>query len=135
MNIGEIKSLVAKENDGAAIPIYQKNGDPYLGADGEQSTITVVGSESKQYKAARHTQYRRMQKRVKLGRGEATPEELERDVLDLAAAAVVGFSGWEEGGEPLAFTPENVKLLLGFDHILDQVQAGIHRHASFFGDE
>jgi hypothetical protein len=131
-NLKDIKTLVALEDEGVAIPIYQKNGDPYKGADGQPSTITVVGSESKQYRAARHSQYRRMAKRVRSGRSEAAPEEMERDSLELAAAAVVAFSGWEDGTTPLAFTPENVKLLLSFDHILEQVQGGIQRHASFF---
>lgn len=136
MNIGDIKALVAKDDEGAVIPIYQKDGEPYMAADGKTpATITVVGSESKKYKAAKHAQYRRMQKRVKRGSGDATPEEIERDAIELVAAAVVGFDGWEDDGKPLVFTPENVKLLLGFDHILDQVQAGIHRHASFFGGE
>jgi hypothetical protein len=131
-NLASIKAAVAQEDEGVTVTIYQKDGDPYLGADGEPSTITVVGSESARYKRAKHAQYRRMTKRVRSGRGEATPEELEQDAVDLVAAAVIGFSGWEDGTTPLPFTPENVKMLLGFDHIMEQVQAGIHRHASFF---
>lgn len=134
MNIGEVKALVDKDNEGAVVTIYQKSGEPYVGLDGNPSTITVVGSESKRYRDAKHAQYRRMQKRVRSGRSEATPEELERDNVDLTAAAVIAFSGWEDDGKPLAFTPENVKLLLSFEHILEQVQAGIHRHASFFAE-
>lgn len=134
MNIGELTVLRAKEDEGVEVPIYDKRGDAYLGPDGEPASITVVGSESKKYREAKHAQYRRMSKRVRGGRSEPSPEELERDAVELAAAAVVAFKGWEADGKPLTFTPENVKTLLGFDHILEQVQAGIHRHASFFGE-
>lgn len=132
MDIQAIHAAVAQEDEGVAVPIYQRNGDPYLAADGTQATITVVGSESKRYRAARHQQYRRISKRVRSGRADATPEEMERDALDLAAAAVVGWHGWEDGKKPLDLTPENVRRLLAYDHILDQVQAGIQRHAGFF---
>jgi len=132
-NLNEIKQMVAREDEGVAIPIYQKDGDPYLGADGEQATITVVGSESKRYRDAKHAQYRRMSKRVRSGRSDINPEDIERDAIELAAAAVTGFSGWEDGTKPLPYTPENVRLLLSFDHIFEQVQAGVQRHASFFG--
>ena len=135
MNLGDLKVKAERENEGAVIPIQDKVGDYYLGPDGKPATITVVGSESKRYKDAKHAQYRRMSKRVRSGRSEPTPEELERDAVELAAAAVIGFDGWESDGKPLPFTPENVKALLAYDHILEQVQAGIVRHASFFGGE
>lgn len=132
MNIGDLKVRQDRENEGAVIPISDKVGNYYMGPDNEPCTITVVGSESARYRAAKHAQYRRMTKRVRSGRAEPAPEELERDAIELAASAVIGFSGWEQDGKPLGFTPENVRLLLGFDHILEQVQAGIARHASFF---
>jgi hypothetical protein len=134
MELTSLKALREREDEGVVIAIYDKRGDAYTGVDGQPATITVVGSESKKYKDAKHAQYRRMAKRVRSGRSEPSPEELERDAVELAAAAVIGFDGWEADGKPLAFTPENVRLLLSFDHILEQVQGGIVRHASFFAE-
>ena len=133
MDMQKVKELVEQDNEGVAVPIYQPNGDPYLGADGKPSTITVLGSESKAYKAARRVQQARLFHAARSGRaGHKTPEESERDAEELAASAVVSWSGWEANGEPLPCTPENVKALLAIDHIFDQVNRGIQQHASFF---
>ena len=47
MNIQELDQIMAQDEEGAVIPIYQKNGEPYLALDETQSTITVVGTESR----------------------------------------------------------------------------------------
>lgn len=131
-SVGDIKKKVALDEEGAEVPIYQKNGDPYLGSDGEQSTFTVVGTESKKYRAAKHAHLRRLQKRGRRGGAKESPEQLERDSRELISAAVIGFSGWEDGKTPLAFTPENVMMLLEFDHIFEQVNVGVQAHSDFF---
>ena len=132
-SIKDIKKVVAQDEEGAVIPLFQKNGEPYVGLDGEQSTFTVLGSESKQYRAAKHTHMRKLQKRAR-GRGGVSedPKQLERDSRELIAAAVIGFSGWDEGGKELPFTPENVRMFLDVDHIFEQVNMGVQGHADFF---
>jgi hypothetical protein len=133
MELQHVKALVEQDNEGVEVKIEMPNGDFYLGADGNPSTFTVLGSESVKYKEARRAQQRRIFKRARQGGGATmTPEESERDAIELAASAVIGFSGWEADGEPLPFTPENVKALLAVDHIFDQVNRAIQRHASFF---
>lgn len=128
-DLGEIQAAVAHEDESVAVPIYQRNGDPYLGADGEQATISVVGSESKTYHRERQKQRRRMLKQRKT---TLDVEDLDRDRLDLAAACVTGWAGWEMGGQPFPFSPENARRLLAVEHILEQVERGIDRHADFF---
>jgi hypothetical protein len=126
-DIGEVAAAVEQDEEVADIPIYQKNGDPYLGADGSPSTVGVIGSESKEYNRA-------LDKIARKGmrRGVPSAEETRDRRIDLAAAAVKRWSGWESGGKPFDFSPKNVKHLLGAQHILEQVEAGISRHADFF---
>jgi len=135
MELQKIKALVEQDNEPVKVEIYQPNGDPYLGGpDGKTiSFFEVLGSESKVYKEARRAQQRRIFKRARAGGGATmTPEESERDAIELAASAVTGWGAWEANGEPLPLTPENVRAMLSVDHIFDQVNAGIQRHASFF---
>ena len=132
-SIGDIKQVVAQDEEGAEIPIYQKSGEPYMGLDGEPSVFIVVGTESKQYRAAKRAHLARLHKRARRRSGTtAPPEEMERDALELVAASVIGFRGWDDGKAELAFTPDNVRALLAFDHIFDQVNVGIQAHADFF---
>jgi len=131
-SIGQIQALVERDDEGAVVPIFKKNGDPYLGMDGEPSTFTVVGSESKLYRGAKHAHMRRLQKRARRSGGlTETPEQMAKDSRELIAAAVIAFSGWDDGKKELPFTPENVKELLVFDHIFEQVNVGVQGHADF----
>jgi len=129
MDINVLKFKVEQDDTPVTIPIYQKDGDPYLAADGTPATIDVVGSEAKRYEAAR-TQITKNMLRSRRTRVE--PEDLQRNRITMAAAAVTGWHGWENGSEPLPCNEENVRMLLGIEHILDQVEAGIAAHADFF---
>lgn len=129
MDINALKSKVAQDDTPVTIPIYQKDGDPYLAADGTPATIDVVGSESKRYKAARTKITKNM---LRSRRVRVEPEDLQRNRIAMAAAAVTGWHGWENGNEPLACTEENIAMLLGIEHVLEQVEAGISAHTDFF---
>ena len=131
-SLKEITRVVAQDEEGAEVPIFQKSGEPYLGMDGEPSTFTVVGSESKRYRQAKHAHLRKMGKRARRSGTNVEPEQMERDSKDLVAAAVIDFRGWDDGKTDLPFTPENVKALLEFDHIFEQVNVGVQSHADFF---
>ena len=132
MNIDGLEKLREQDDEGAVVTIYQRDGEPYLASDGTESTVTVVGSESKQYRAAKLAQQRRLMKRARTGARELTPEELERDVLKLAASAVTAWHGWEKGGKELPCEEKNVLQILEYVHIFEQVQAGIAGHSAFF---
>lgn len=128
-DISTIEAQVAKDEEIADIPIYQKNGDPYLAADGSPATIGVTGTDAKRYVAMQATIQRRMlnQRRAKL-----EPADIQRNRIDQASSGVGRWHGWENGDQPLDATPENVKGLLRVSHILDQVEAGIAAHSDFF---
>ena len=121
-SITELKQIAENDEVSVAIPIFQRNGDPYLGADGKQSTISVVGSESPAYRRARKSILKRMTK------GSVDMDTMR---VEMAALAVTNWSGWEDGDKSLPFSPENVKVLLKPEHILSQVEAGIGRYAVF----
>lgn len=130
MDVSQLDAVIAQDEEGSVIPINQKNGEPYMGADGSPSTITVVGSESKRYRQAKDAIQRR---NLRSRASKVEPADLLRNRIELAAAAVIAWNGWEEEGKPYPCTPENVKRLFRADHIFEQVEMGIFAHADFFG--
>lgn len=128
-SIAEIQDAVKQENEVVDVPIYQRNGEPYVGLDGEPSTIGVVGAESDKYRQA---QQKHLRKLTKGRRRNRTVEEALAARVDLAAQAVVRWSGWDDGKKDMDCTPENVRTVLGVDHILIQVEEGIEEHQRFF---
>jgi hypothetical protein len=131
MKISALKEAVAQDEEGAVLPVEGKDGEPYTAADGTPCTITVVGSESKRMRAAVDRQTRRV---LRNQRTKMDPDALRTNRIELAAAAVVAWHGFEdEAGTDVPCTPENVTEVLGAaDHVLEQVEAGVRRHASFF---
>ena len=51
-SIKNIKKAVGQQDVSVVVPIYDKQDEPYLAADGTPSTISVVGDESTKYRAA-----------------------------------------------------------------------------------
>ena len=131
MEISDIKKAVAQDENAVDITIYQKDDQPYTAADGKTPvTIKVVGSESRQYRAAKDSQ---MKKMMRLRGRKLEPDDIRRNRVELAASAIVGWNGFESSGIPFPFSPENARLLLTqADHILEQVEDGIAGHADFF---
>lgn len=129
--LNEVQQATEQDEESATVIIYQKNGEPYRGADGAPAQMSVLGSESKAYRTARD----RLTQRTIANRSQrTTPQMLRANRIELAAAVVTGWSGWEdEAGEPLPPTRENIREVLGAaDHVLEQVEAGIAGHADFF---
>lgn len=113
----------------ADIPIYQKNGDPYLAADGTPATIGVTGSDAKAYKLEKQNVQREL---IRQGKKQMEPADIERRRIRMASAAIQRWHGWEANGKPFDCTKDNAKALLSIEHILEQVEEGITGHASFF---
>jgi hypothetical protein len=128
MNAG-LDAVVALNEDEAAVVIHQPNGEPYLGPDGEPCKLFYVGKESKRYRAARREVTRQQ---LKSRKANMEPEDLRRNRVKQASAAVVRWSGWEDNGHPAECTQENVAKLLRIDHILEQLEEAIEAHADFF---
>jgi hypothetical protein len=130
MDISKLAEQAALEEEGYALPIFEKSGEPVLGSDGEQATITITGNDSKRVQEAERAATRKAINRA--SRSKVTVEELYEGRIKLAAAAVIAWSGWEMDGQPWPCTPDNVKHLLHAPFILRQVEEGVSSHASFF---
>lgn len=130
MDISKIDATIAQDEEGVVVPIFAKNGEPDLASDGSQTTITVLGAESKQYRRAQDAQTRKM---LRARRNKLEPDDLRANRIELAAAAVTDWHGIENDGQPFPCTPENVKAVLRAQYVLEQIEAGIAGHADFFG--
>lgn len=129
MDIKTITADLAKDEQGVEITIYNKNGEEYRAADDTPATITVTGTDAKKYRAEKHAIQREyMQSR----KAKLSVEDVTKNRIRQASAGVTGWHGWESDGTALECTPENVRALLGIEHILEQVEAGITGHSAFF---
>lgn len=128
MDLSKINEEIARDEQGLVVVIYGKDEEPYLAADGSEATITVLGADSKQVRAVRDRQTRRY---LKNSGQKRTPEDLRRNRIEAAAAAVTAWHGWESDGQPMPCAPDNVRLLLRADHILVQVEEAIARPRNF----
>ena len=127
----KIDEVIAKDEQPVTIIIYQPDEEPYRSEiDGSESTIDVLGVESKKVRAAQDKNLRRY---VRLrGRGQQEAEIARQGRIERATAAVVGWHGWEVGGQPAECTPENLATIFRAQHILEQVEEAITEHARFF---
>ncbi len=130
MKLGAIDAVVAESEREATITITRPDGEPYRAADGTECTITFTGDQSRTYRAERERIRRRA---LNSRKSKVDPKDVDRNRIDIAAAAVTRWSGWEgDDDQPAACTPENVKRLLKAEHILVQLEEGIASHSDFF---
>lgn len=132
MDLKGLEKIAEQANEGVTITIYQPDGEPYRGLDGEPATVTVVGSESKRMKQARRAQQRRMIQRARMNVGSLSPEDSEREALLQVAAGVIAWTGWDDGKKDLPCETEFLVSVLEHDHIFEQVNGAIQGHAAFF---
>lgn len=128
MDMKNLEKLNAAENEGVVTVIYQRNGEPYLAADGSESTMTIIGSESQKVKVAKAAVTRAMlnKRRTKL-----TPEDVDDNLINQAAAAVIEWHGWEVDGKAAKLNKDNLATVLQYDHIREQVEQVRDAHADF----
>lgn len=129
MDITELSKELEREEDAIVLPIFHKNGEQYLASDGGPCTISVVGADSKRVQGAERKNTNRA---INRGRGRLTPEQLNQNRVNLAAAAIVAWHGWVDGDKPFDCTMENaLRMLKLAPHILRQVEEGVASHADF----
>jgi hypothetical protein len=130
MKLKQLSEVLAQAEREATITIYQPDNEPYRASDGSECTITFTSAESKAYRRAREIVQRRA---LRSKKANVEPDEILRNRVDLAAAPVVRWHGWEGDDDTAApCTIENVRELLAVEHILTQLEQGINAHASFF---
>lgn len=129
MNINELEGLADLEEEGVALPMFGKDGEPILGKDGEQATVTVVGGDSKQVRAVQQQVTRRQ---LRASRTSITPEEIQQNRINEAAAAITGWTGFEDDDGPWPCNKENTRKLMSAPFLLRQVEEGVKAHSTFF---
>ena len=127
---GLIFCLSATGRSAAAAPTAPSLVSPADGAViSEPSTISFVGMESKRVRAALEANDRRG---LRQRRRELTPEDIRENRVSVAIAGSVAWRGWDDGETNLACTPENLRAVFRAEHILQQAEQHIARHADFF---
>lgn len=100
-------------------------------------TITVASKDSPQVREVGHA-IRDKRLAIASRRGVSTApkvEDIESESLSILVAAVLGWKGLEQDGNPFECTPENVKTLLtDCPWIRRQVDEAMGDETRFFGD-
>lgn len=124
-----IDSVIETDDEGVIVPLVDREGEPYLQADGKPVTMTVLGEESAPVKRvdARHTRH------AIRGGGQKVADEADKRLVERAASAIVAWNGVDdETGAPMPFTPENVKHILRAPWILMTVIHAMRERSDFF---
>lgn len=99
--------LTAAADSGADCHLeHPVTGEPLLTDDGKPLIIRVLGADSREF---RQTMSRISMKNV--GKKRQTLEGAETNAIELLASVTTGWSNIVYNGEPLKFTPENVRKL------------------------
>jgi hypothetical protein len=134
MRIGQLKELVAQDEQAYTFPVLDPMGDAYTyttpNGDTADVTWSVVGAQSKARRKAEDNESRKL---LRASRTQMEPEDLRERRVTLALACSVGFEGWEDdNGVALPFTRHNAReILQADDRILDQVETAIAKHSAF----
>jgi len=119
--LASLPAITAAEEQGTELHLRGPDGIPLYDGDAPV-TLRVAGKYSPRVRRVlnRQRDYWLRQKKIK-----PTREELDRQKIDVCAAALLGWSLTDE------FTPENVRVLLSEDWTRDQVEEAMEEHADF----
>lgn len=126
-DIARIKHAVAQSEEIADIQIRDEFGELYLAADGTAATVGVVGRDSRLFRRNADAYAR---KTARLPRIEQEKVDWRRVN---AACGIARWAGWDSGETPFPHTFENALEFVQATHVLEQIEAGVVGHASFFG--
>ncbi len=109
-----VLDVASLADEGVDMPVpHPKTGAPMLDSDDRLVTIRVHGQHSQAVREARRKIQQRRLEATKRGQTDYTPEDRERDDLDVLAAAVSGWSFDTLDGQPFPYSEANVRKLLG----------------------
>lgn len=126
MDLKSIDTTLATEAQGAVVPIFLPNGKADTASDGSPTTVTIVGQYSPHYREQlRAWQVAQAENPVELSGEVFTTETIVWSVTD--------WHGFEDGGEPLPCTAENVRMVLSqAPWVRDQLIIAKRDRARFF---
>lgn len=109
-----ILDVASLADEGVDMPVpHPKTGAPMLDSDGKPVTLRVHGQHSQVVRDARRKIQQRRIDASKRGQTDFTPEDRERDDLDVLVAAISGWSFDTLDGQPFPHSETNVRKLLG----------------------
>ena len=130
-DLGNTSGVQEAEDEGTVIEVLDQNADVMEHGKGKKVTMRVAGSYSKRYKSAQHKQTNRA---LKGKRTKFDAELLDTQRQEVAAACVMEWSGFFDGGAPLECSRANaLAVFAAAPWILPQVEVAIEDHASFTG--
>lgn len=128
MDIRNIPVELEQEDIAVRVPLFKRDGEPDLDATGQQAYFEMLGRDSAKVRRVMESQQRRWARH----RGPIKPEELYANRVEIAAVALVGWGGIEDGGQPVPLSADVAKIVLSDRHYLEQAEDGIANHARFF---
>lgn len=95
-------------------------------------TIDVYGMDSSAYRTINHAQRVKRLKTMKPGKSMPSPDELDKDAVDVLAACTAGWSNMVVKGETIPFNIANAaKLYTEYQWVREQVDEAIADRANF----
>lgn len=130
LNLKALEDEKAGDDQGTVVPLKDRAGDPYLDSKGQPVTMTVLGAFAAPVRQAKAQNKRRWIKALRRGQDDSDPNDVA--LVNVCCAAVVGWSGVEDNGEPVKFTPENLRaVLMAGEWIVSQVTAVVENPRLF----
>lgn len=125
--------LTEHANNGAILEVLHPiSGEPLTDNDNKVVTLTVLGSDSTQMRNAMSARAKK-QINSKKPNQITTIDDAEQASAELLASVVVAWSGIEENGELVPFTPGNViDILKKYSWLRLQVDQFVSDRSNFF---
>lgn len=125
-------SEAAGDNEPVAVPLKNRQGEPYVGKSGQPITITVVGKYSTQYKAVERRLTDKVLKQSRRG-VDFDAEDAEQRHAERLAGACTAWTVETEDGKPVPFSTANAVLFLRIaPWVAPQLEQAIEAHDRFF---
>lgn len=129
----ETGELEEEHDSSTGLQVLDQEGKPALCSVRARVTISLVSRDSPEYVRCYRSQVtNRVEQTGKAGKVTVTGDSVAEDKLELLIACTKGWTGWEDKGKELKFTPRNVRMLytrLGF--VREQVDGFIHDRGNF----
>lgn len=130
MDLSSFKGRAAKRDAGIVVPITH----PDTGEKTDMS-VTIASYKSERVKKVqRRLANAAMREQRRNPKKAATVDEVEEKAMDIMAAAVIDWSGFERDGKPLPCTPENVRAVLtdpDMDFVAEQIDKAAEDDQAF----
>lgn len=124
MELKKLQDGKSQYDEAADVPIVAQDGDD----DSTPLVFQVLSRHSKNVQRVVNSQAKANARR----RSDLSAAELYQQRVDRAMAALVGWTGLEDDGQPVPFSPDVARAILADPHYLEQVEEGMVGHARFF---